>query len=42
VTNCRFNVNLDVYNNRMLDIAEISHLKAEQEAVMVGNEETVG
>ncbi|QCE06724.1 hypothetical protein DEO72_LG9g1738 [Vigna unguiculata] len=41
VTDCRFNVNLDVYNNRILDIAEISHLKAEQEAVMVRNEETV-
>jgi len=41
VTDCRFNVNLDVYNNRILDIAEISHLKAEQEAVMIRNEETV-
>jgi len=28
VTDCRFNVNLDVYDNRMLDVAEISRLKA--------------
>ncbi|QCD78533.1 hypothetical protein DEO72_LG1g2169 [Vigna unguiculata] len=28
VTDCRFNVNLDIYENKMLDVAEISKLKA--------------
>ncbi|QCD86417.1 hypothetical protein DEO72_LG3g939 [Vigna unguiculata] len=28
VTDCRFNVNLDIYDNKMLDVAEISRLKA--------------
>jgi len=38
VSDCYFNVNLDVYDNRMLDVAKISRLKAEQEVIMVGNE----
>ena len=38
---CCFNVNLDVYDNRMLDVAEISRLRAEQEVMAVGNEEAV-
>jgi len=41
VTDCRFNVNLDVYDNRTLDVAEISRLKAEQEAATIANEDTV-
>jgi len=28
VTDCRFNVNLDIYDNKLLDVAEISRLKA--------------
>ena len=27
VTDCRFNMNLDIYDNKMLDVAEISKLK---------------
>ncbi|QCD79499.1 hypothetical protein DEO72_LG1g3141 [Vigna unguiculata] len=43
VTDCRFNVNLDIYDNKMLDVAEISRLKAlvEEEAAQVGDEETL-
>jgi len=41
VTDCCFNVNLDVYDNRMFDILEISRLKDAQEAATVGNEGTV-
>ena len=41
VTDCRFNVNLDVYDDRMLDVAEISLLKAEKEAATTANEDTV-
>jgi len=41
VSDCRFNVNLDVYDNRMLDVAEISRLRVEQEVAAVGNEEAV-
>ncbi|QCD83000.1 hypothetical protein DEO72_LG2g3342 [Vigna unguiculata] len=41
VTDCRFNVNLDVYDDRMLDVAEISQLKAEKEAATIANEDTV-
>ena len=41
VTDCRFNVNLDVYDGRMLDVAEISRLKAEKEAVTIANEDTL-
>ncbi|QCD83469.1 hypothetical protein DEO72_LG2g3813 [Vigna unguiculata] len=41
VSDCRFNINLDVYDNHMLDVAEISHLRAEQEVTTVGNEEVV-
>jgi len=41
VTDCRFNVNLDVYDDRMLDVAEISQLKAEKEAATTANEDTV-
>ena len=41
VTDCRFNVNLDVYDGRMLDVAEISRLKAEKEAVIIANEDTL-
>ncbi|QCD97243.1 hypothetical protein DEO72_LG6g1953 [Vigna unguiculata] len=37
----RFNVNLDVYDDRMLDVAEISRLKAEKEAATTANEDTV-
>jgi len=41
VTDCRFNVNLDVYDNRMLDVAEIGRLKAAFEADVVGEEGTL-
>jgi len=41
VTDCRFNVNLDVYDNRMLDVAEIGRLKAALEAEVVGEEGTL-
>ncbi|QCE03551.1 hypothetical protein DEO72_LG8g1576 [Vigna unguiculata] len=41
VTDCRFNVNLDVYDGRMLDVAEISRLRAEKEAVTIANEDTL-
>ena len=41
VTDCRFNVNLDVYDDRMLDVAEISRLKAEKEAATIANEDIV-
>ena len=41
VSDCRFNVNLDVYDNRMLDVAEISRLRAERELAAGGNEEAV-
>jgi len=41
VMDCRFNVNLDVYDDHMLDVAEISRLKAEQEAATMANEDTV-
>ena len=41
VTDCHFNINLDVYDNHMLDVAEISRLKAEQETAAVVNEDTV-
>jgi len=41
VTDCRFNVNLDVYDNRMLDVAEISQLKAEKEAATIANKDTM-
>ena len=41
VTDCHFNVNLYVYENRMLDVAEISRLKSEKEATIMANEDTV-
>ena len=41
VTDCRFNVNLDVFDDRMLDVAEISRLKAEKEAATMANEDTM-
>ncbi|QCD82438.1 hypothetical protein DEO72_LG2g2776 [Vigna unguiculata] len=41
VSDCRFNMNLDVYDNRMLDVAEISRLRAEHEVATGGNEEAV-
>ena len=41
VTDCWFNVNLDVYYNRMLDVAEIGRLKAAFEADVVGEEGTL-
>ncbi|QCE10675.1 hypothetical protein DEO72_LG10g1906 [Vigna unguiculata] len=41
MTDFRFNVNLDVYDNRMLDMSEIKHLEAEQEATGVDNEGTM-
>ncbi|QCE04339.1 hypothetical protein DEO72_LG8g2375 [Vigna unguiculata] len=41
MTNCRFNVNLDVYDDRMLDVAEIRRLKAEKEAATMANEDIV-
>jgi len=41
VTDCRFNVNLDVYDDRMLDVEKISRLKAEKEAATTANEDTV-
>jgi len=41
VTDCRFNVNLDVYDDRMLDVAEISRLKVEKEAATMANEDTM-
>ena len=41
MSDCRINVNLDVYDNRMLDVAEISRLRVEQEVAAVGNEEAV-
>ncbi|QCD89807.1 hypothetical protein DEO72_LG4g757 [Vigna unguiculata] len=39
VTDCRFNVNLDIYDNKMLDVAEISKLKALAEGVEVARDE---
>ena len=41
MSDCRINVNLDVYDNRMLDVAEISRLRAEQEVAAVGNKEAI-
>ncbi|QCD86965.1 hypothetical protein DEO72_LG3g1496 [Vigna unguiculata] len=41
VTDCCFNVNLDVYDDRMLDVEKISRLKAEKEAATTANEDTV-
>jgi len=41
VTDCHFNINLDVYDDRMLDVAEISRLKAEKEVATIANEDTV-
>jgi len=39
VTDCRFNVNLDIYDNKMLDVAEISKLKAVAEGEEVARDE---
>jgi len=39
VTDCRFNVNLDIYDNKMLDVAEISKLKAVAEGEEVSQDE---
>ena len=39
VTDCRFNVNLDIYDNKMLDVAEISKLKALAEGEEVARDE---
>ncbi|QCE06250.1 hypothetical protein DEO72_LG9g1261 [Vigna unguiculata] len=39
VTDCRFNVNLDIYDNKMLDVAEISKLKAAAEGEEVARDE---
>ncbi|QCD96442.1 hypothetical protein DEO72_LG6g1145 [Vigna unguiculata] len=39
VTDCRFNVNLDIYENKMLDVAEISKLKALAEGEEVAQDE---
>ena len=41
MTDCRFNVNLDVYDDLMLDVVEISRLKAEKEATTMANEDTM-
>jgi len=41
VIDCRFIVNLDVYDNRMLDVAGISRFKAKHEAATVVNEDTM-
>jgi len=41
VTDCRFNVNLDVYEDRMLDVAKISRLKAKKEAAIMMYEDTM-
>lgn len=38
---CRFNVNLDVYDNRMLDVSEIGRLKDSLEADAIGDEGTL-
>ena len=39
VTDCRFNVNLDIYDNKMLDVAEISKLKAVAEGEEAAQDE---
>jgi len=43
VIDCRFNVNLDIYDNKMLDVAEISKLKAlaDEEAANAEDEGTL-
>jgi len=41
VIDYRFNVNLDVYDNRMLDVAKIGRLKAVLEVDAVGDEGTL-
>ncbi|QCD96480.1 hypothetical protein DEO72_LG6g1184 [Vigna unguiculata] len=41
VIDCRFNVNLDVYDNRMLDVSEIGRLKDSLEADAIGDEGTL-
>jgi len=38
---CQFNINLDVYDNHMLDIYEIGRLKAALEADALGDEATL-
>jgi len=37
VIDCRFGVNLDVYDNYMLDVGEISRLKETLKALEVGD-----
>ncbi|QCD83028.1 hypothetical protein DEO72_LG2g3370 [Vigna unguiculata] len=39
VTDCRFNINLDIYDNKMLDVAKISKLKALAEGEEVARDE---